>query len=113
LTLTTPKWFVEARVREGRVAAEPHFAEEFMQVSCNPVPFPASRHFVILVADGEPPYTYTPKPPPTNPPGVQVFPGPPVRVTVPPDTPSGTPVYVDVTDSSTQPQTVMVVDNVA
>lgn len=74
-----------------------------MNATASPSPFSADDSFTITVTGGTPPYTIEAKPSPPNPPGVVVDEGPPIRVTVPPDTPSGTRVQVVVTDSSTPP----------
>lgn len=85
-----------------------------MQATATPNPFPASGSFKIRVYGGSPPFTYTPRPSPPNPPGVQVSPnGDTADVTVPEDTPSGTGVTVEVTDSSEPPQRVTVGSTVA
>jgi hypothetical protein len=73
-------------------------------VTAVPPIFPPATGFTIVVAGGRPPYTVTPLPSPPNPPGVGVDMGPPIHVTVPEDTPSGTVIRLTVTDSSTPPQ---------
>ena len=81
-----------------------------MTATAAPSPFPVAYGFTISVTGGTPPYHYVPLPCPPNPPGVTGI-GP--WITVPPNTPRGTPVYVQVTDSSTPPQTTVVTDTVA
>jgi hypothetical protein len=79
-----------------------------MIATASPSPFPTSTGFVITIKGGTPPYEVTAYPSPPNPPGVRIHAGPPVRVTVPPGTPPGTTVTVDVQDGATPPQTVPV-----
>jgi hypothetical protein len=67
-------------------------------------PFAAAQGFNVNVGGGTPPYTYTPRPRPPNPPGVTVDEN---HVSVPGNTPSGTTVIIDVMDSSTPPQQTM------
>lgn len=75
-----------------------------MTATAMPTVFPAATGFTVVIVGGRPPYTVTPMPSPPNPPGVTVDMGPPIRVTVPADTPSGTIVRVVITDSSTPSQ---------
>jgi hypothetical protein len=80
-----------------------------MSGSARPSPFSPTGPFKVMVLGGTPPYIYTPKGSPPNPPGVQVAPdGPTADVSVPPETPPGQIVQVDVSDSSTPPQTITV-----
>jgi hypothetical protein len=72
-----------------------------MQASANPYYFDPATGYTVRVIGGTPPYTVTALPSPPNPEGVEVDPGPPVKVTCPPGTPAGTVVQVEVTDSST------------
>ena len=75
-----------------------------MQASANPYNFDPVTGFTVRVTGGTPPYAVTALPAPPNPEDVVVDPGPPPRVTCPPDTPSGTLVQIVVTDSSLPPQ---------
>jgi hypothetical protein len=77
-----------------------------MQLSAAPNPFPVATGFTVTVVGGIPPFSFVPKPSPPNPPGVTVIAaGVLAYVEVPPGTPPGTVVAVDVSDSSTPPQT--------
>lgn len=77
-----------------------------MRAHVNPIPFPTASGYQITVTGGVPPYTFTPKESPPNPAGVHVtYEGDTAHVTVPAGTPPGTQVFVDVTDSSSSPQT--------
>lgn len=80
-----------------------------MHATGEPTPFPAAAGFTVRVEGGLPPYTCEVLSPP-SPPGTEVILGPPMRVTVPPGTPSGTVVQLEVKDSSDPPQ-VAPVDN--
>ncbi len=80
----------------------------------SPRPFSAATGYTIQAVGGTAPYEFVAAPSPPNPAGVQVDgSGNPATVTVPSNTPSGTMVYVQVTDSSTPPQSVMVQNMVA
>jgi hypothetical protein len=85
-----------------------------MTAVASPSPFLASSGFTIAVSGGVQPYDYAPLASPPNPAGVVVTSvGPPAQIDVPSNTPSGTIIYVSVSDSSTPPQVVVVVDRVA
>lgn len=82
--------------------------------NANPSPFPANMGYQLTVQGGSPPYTFVALPAPPNPSGVKVAAtGPVATVTVPSATPSGTTVYVRVTDSSNPPQSVVTTNAVA
>jgi hypothetical protein len=77
-----------------------------MSVTVNRNPFSPLEGFEITVVDGTPPFTYVAWNSPPNPTGVTVLPnGATADVSVPPGTPPGQKVRVDVTDSSNPPQT--------
>ena len=75
-----------------------------MNASPSANPFPAASGFNVMVTGGTPPYTFVPRPVPPNPPGVTVEEN---HVDVPANTPSNTPVWIIVTDSSVPPQQVV------
>ncbi len=78
------------------------------------MPFPAPDGYVITASGGIPPYTFTPEGSPPNPPGVTVVvDGNEAHVMVPPNTPPGTVVYVNVQDSSSPIQTAPTQNSVA
>ena len=77
-----------------------------LRARVNPMPFPVQDGYVIEVSGGIPPYTFTAEPSPPNPPGVTItVEGNEAHVMVPPNTPPGTVVYVNVGDSSSPSQT--------
>lgn len=84
-----------------------------MVATAVPPVFPPITGFLVVIGGGKPPYTVTPLPSPPNPPGVEVDMGPPIRVTVPDDTPPGTVIRLTVTDSSIPPQSAPVTAYVA
>lgn len=72
-----------------------------MIATADPSTFQPSMGFNIVVVGGEPPYTYTPKASPPNPPGVSVAGN---HVNVAGSPPSQTAVIVVVKDSSVPQQ---------
>lgn len=70
-----------------------------MTATPSPSPFQPADGFNVMVIGGEPPYTYTPRLSPPNPPGVTMSGN---HVNVAGSPPSGTAVIIVVTDS-TQP----------
>ena len=85
-----------------------------MRITISPTPFDPAVGYTIEVSEGMPPYAFDPLPEPPNPPGVTIqVNGNTATVQVPPGTPPGTPVHVDVTDASAPPQTAPTVSTVA
>ena len=85
-----------------------------MRIAIEPVPFDPNGAYTIEVTGGQHPYTFTPLPDPPNPPGVTVqVNGDSATVQVPPDTPPGTQIHVDVTDASSSSPTAPTVNAVA
>ena len=85
-----------------------------MRVTIDPVPFDPVSGYTIEVMDGTPPYGFDALPEPPNPPGVTIqVNGNTATVQMPPGPPPGTPVHVNVTDSSAAAQTAPTVNAVA
>ncbi len=76
-----------------------------LTAQADPDPFDPNVGFTVTAHGGTPPYDFVALPPPDNPPGVVVTPGPNnAHVMVPPNTPPGTPIKIRVLDSSNPPQ---------
>ena len=85
-----------------------------MKVTLTPEPFDPAQGYTIQVSGGTPPYAFLPAPVPPNPPGVTVqVNGNTATVGVPPGTPPGTQVEVEVSDSSKPKQHAHTVNTVA